>query len=227
MIEVLKRLYHTHRFFSHQLLYPLLLSSIVACGLFAGRVYLSHSRSYAFLIWNLFLAWIPYACGLWAAYFHRGQPGRWWMLITPAIVWAIFFPNAPYIITDFVHLKERALISFWYDLGMLATFAWTGCLLAIVSLNTMQRLVQNYLGRITGWLFAIAMLGLSGLGVYMGRILRWNSWDLFFQPWSVLLDVAEQMLNNQLRTFGFTFIFSALLFACYWTFTALQRREQA
>ena len=96
--------------------------------------------------WNLFLAWMPYACGLWAAHLHRQGPGRWWMLLIPATLWAIFFPNAPYIVTDFVHLRERPPISLWYDLGMLATFAWTGCLLAIVSLNTMQALVQNYLG---------------------------------------------------------------------------------
>jgi uncharacterized membrane protein len=226
MLEFLRRIYHTHRFFANQLLYPLLLSSAVAGALFAGRVYLSHSRSYIFLNWNLFLAWIPYGCGLWAAYLQHEQPGRWWLLLLPAAIWAIFFPNAPYLITDFVHLKERAPISFWYDLGMLATFAWTGCLLAIVSLNTMQSLVQNYLGRIAGWAFAGAMLGAGGLGVYIGRILRWNSWDLVFQPRIVLLDVAEQMLNNQLRTFGFAFIFSALLFACYWTFTSLQKREQ-
>ena len=146
MIELFRRLYHTHRFFSRQLLYPLLLSSAVAGGLFVGRVYLSHEKTYVFLTWNLFLAWMPYASGLWAAHLHRQGPGRWWMLLIPATLWAIFFPNAPYLVTDFVHLRERPPISLWYDLGMLATFAWTGCLLAIVSLNTMQALVQNYLG---------------------------------------------------------------------------------
>jgi uncharacterized membrane protein len=218
-------LYRTHRFFTNQLLYPMLLSSGLAFGLYAGRVYLSHSWTYRFLVWNLFLAWIPYLCSLWAAHLHRNAPGRWWALLAPGAIWFAFFPNAPYLVTDFVHLAERPPISLWYDLGMLATFAWTGCLLAIASLNNMQTLVQTYLGRIVGWVFALSMLGLSGLGVYMGRMLRWNSWDLFFRPSIVLANVADQLTNNQLRTFGFAFIFAALLFACYWTFTSIQHRE--
>ena len=134
---MLKTLYHTHRFFTNQLLYPMMLSSGLAVSLYAGRFYLSHSWTYRFLIWNLFLAWIPYLCSLWAAHLHRNAPGRWWAMIVPGAIWFIFFPNAPYLVTDFVHLAERPPTSFWYDLSMLATFAWTGCLLAIASLIVM------------------------------------------------------------------------------------------
>lgn len=220
-------LYRTHRFFANQLLYPMLLSSGLAVSLYAGRVYLSHSWTYRFLIWNLFLAWIPYLCSLWAAHLHRNPPERWWAMIVPGAIWFIFFPNAPYLVTDFVHLAERPPTSFWYDLSMLATFAWTGCLLAIASLNNMHTLVKAHLGRIVGWLFALVALGLGGLGVYMGRFLRWNSWDLFFQPRSVLADMADRLLNpfDHVRTFGFAFVIAALLFACYWTFTSIQQRE--
>ena len=224
---MLKNFHNIHRFFSNQLLYPMLLSSGLAFGLFAGRVYLSHSWAYRFMIWNLFLAWIPYACSVWAANSHRNAPGRWWALLLPGAIWFIFFPNAPYIVTDFVHLAERPPVSFWYDLSMFATFAWTGCLLAIASLNNMQTLVQAHLGRIVGWLFALGTLGLAGLGVYIGRFLGWNSWDLFFQPHSVLADVVDRVLNpfDHVRTFGFAFVFAMLLFACYWTFTSIQQRE--
>jgi uncharacterized membrane protein len=121
---------------------PAALSSLLAVGLLAGRVYHSRTLIFVFLLWNLFLAWIPYLGSLWADRLHRRHPRRWWYLFLPGALWLAFFPNAPYIVTDFWHLQERPSVPMWYDIGMLSAFALTGLFLAIFSLHTMQRLQQ-------------------------------------------------------------------------------------
>ena len=87
--------------------YPVLPATLLAVSLFAGRVYLSGRLTYIFLVWNLFLAWIPYLFSLWAVSLYQSHPGRWWYLLIPGALWLLFFPNAPYILTDFFHLKTR------------------------------------------------------------------------------------------------------------------------
>jgi uncharacterized membrane protein len=235
----LDRLKQFHRFLGYQALYPMALSSLLAVSLFAGRVYLilrwgagqptslegsalsiGQALVFVFLVWNLFLAWIPYLGSLWAAYLRQRHPHRWWYLLVPGVLWLAFFPNAPYIVTDFLHLQERAPIPFWYDVGMLMVFAWTGLFLAVFSLRTMHRLVKSLLGGLAGWLFVLGSLGLGGLGVYIGRFLRWNSWDLLLHPRGVLADVAIRLANpwDYPGTLGVTFLFAAFLLVCYLTF---------
>lgn len=223
------RVRQRHHFLARQALYPVLLSTLLAIGLFAGRVYLSHNLTYVFLVWNLFLAWIPYMVSLWAADIHQRHPRRWWYLMIPGLLWLIFFPNAPYILTDFFHLRTRAPIPIWYDTGMLLVFGWTGLFLGIFSLRTMQTLVKNFVGSIASWLFVAGSLGLGGLGIYIGRFLRWNSWDLFFHPRNVLTDMAIRLANpwSHPGTFGVTLLFAAFLLVCYLTFTAIPAREQS
>jgi len=229
MLSWFPRLWSVHRFLARQALYPVVLSSGLACGLFASRVYLSHTFTYAFLVWNLFLAWFPYLSSLWAAHTHWRYPQVWWYLLIPGALWLIFFPNAPYILTDFWHLRARAPIPIWYDIGMLAAFAWTGLFLGVFSLRTMHRLVQRFAGPIVGWLFVLSSIGLGGLGIYLGRFLRWNSWDLFVRPGRVLTDVVVRVLNpwSYPGAFGVTLLFAAFLLICYLTFVAVPSHEQA
>jgi uncharacterized membrane protein len=211
-----------HRFLSGQLLYPLILSTFLALGIYAGRVLASQNWEYRNLVWNLLLAWIPYLAGFWGASLHRLFPGRWWLLLLPGTLWLAFFPNAPYILTDFFHLRERPGVPLWYDIGLLATFSWTGLFLAIASLRTMQLIVGNYLGKIASWAFAAAVLALSGLGLYLGRFSRWNSWDLLLQPVEIFEDLSVRLLNplDNLRFYGFTLMFTAFLLVCYLMFTS-------
>jgi uncharacterized membrane protein len=108
---------------------------------------------------------------------------------------------------------------------MFATFAWTGCFLAVASLRVMQTLVKNYLGWIVSWIFAAGALALGGLGIYLGRFSRWNSWDLFFQPKNVLFDIARHLIDplSNLRFFGFTLAFTAFLLVLYLMFISVRR----
>ncbi len=226
MYQFIKKI---HQFLLSQAFYPIVLSSGLALTIYLGRVIFSGSwRQYANLVWNLVLAWVPYSFSILSAILHRLFPKQWWLLIFPGAIWMIFFPNAAYIITDFTHLAEFEEIPLWYDILLLTTFAWTGVFLAMFSLRTMQRLVQSCLGRILSWLFAATALSLTGLGIYLGRFDRWNSWDLLLKPESILADVAKRFANplENLRFFGFTMLFTAFLVVCYLMFTAIPYSDE-
>jgi uncharacterized membrane protein len=216
-----------HRYLVSQSFYPLLLSSLLAMAIYTARVLLGHSWNYINLVWNLVLAWVPYLCSLVAFSLFRKNTSHWGRLILPSLVWLAFFPNAPYMVTDFLHLQVRPFIPLWYDILLLATFAWTGCFLAIASLRTMQFLVKKYLGGIASWIFAMAALMLSSLGIYLGRFERWNSWDLLLQPGAVIKDVLRRMVNpfDNLGFVGFTALVTAFLVVSYLTFTSISHLE--
>lgn len=212
-----------HRFLLSQAFYAVFLSSLLAMSIFSARVFASGTwRIYANLVWNLGLAWIPYLFSMLAIALHRLYPRRWWLLILPGSIWLAFFPNAAYIITDFLHLHERPGVPVWYDLLLLATFAWTGIFLAVASLRSMQLLVKTYLGDLMSWIFVAGTLSLGSLGIYLGRFERWNSWDLLFHSEHIMADVLGRFADpfSNLRFFGFTILITAFMLVCYLMFTS-------
>ena len=218
-----------HRFLSSQSFYPLTLATLLALCVFIGRtVYSGRDWELRLLVWNLFLAWIPFGCSVVVAALNWLYPRRWWLILGFGAIWLAFFPNAPYIVTDFYHLEWRPPIPMWYDIGMISIFAFTGCFLGIASLKTMQYLVKAYCGRVVSWMFVLVAIGLCGLGIYLGRFGRYNSWDLVIQPKTVLKDIALMMLNplDNLGFVGFTLMFTAILLVFYLMFTSNQRQEE-
>ena len=145
---MIKRIGKIHRLLAEHHFYPLLLSSALAIGLWAFRSELWAPRSFRFLVWNLFLAWLPYFWSRWALSIHRRQPRRWWLLLLPGALWLLFFPNAPYLVTDLIHLRSYPPVPLWYDIGMLISFAWAGCFLAVASLYVMHQILREYIGRV-------------------------------------------------------------------------------
>ena len=118
-----------HRFCRVHLVYPLALSTLLCVVLIVARVVVSNSRHYQFLVWNLFLAWLPYAFALWVIATRRRTPGRVAKAALPAALWLLFLPNAPYIMTDFNHLLHWRAFPLMYDIVLIFAFAWTGLLL--------------------------------------------------------------------------------------------------
>ena len=182
------------------------------------RTEFSGTGTYGFLVWNLFLAWIPFLISYFT--YTLALTRRWIYVVIPiaAFVWLIFFPNAPYILTDFQHLAFRAgELPVWYDVMMLIWFAFTGLLLGIVSLFLMQEIIRLEFGRWAGWAFVGAVTGLSSAGVYMGRFLRWNSWDLLRDPAGIALYSFERVQNPSLQSIGFIGLFAAFFLFLYIT----------
>lgn len=174
----MRPLAHLHSRLLSSLFYPSVAASALAVALVVGRGLMTGAIVASFLVWNLFLAWMPYLMALWAD--SAARRGLWRGLL-PGALWLLFLPNAPYIMTDFVHLERLGFV-WWYDLGTLLAFAWAGCLLGVASLHLMRGVVAERLGAGWSWAFVLICCGLSGLGVYLGRFLRWNSWDVLTSP---------------------------------------------
>jgi uncharacterized membrane protein len=218
-----------HRFLVEQSFYPIALSTIYALTLYVGRVLWSGAWTiYLNLVWNLILAWIPYSLSILADGMHRRYPRQWWWLVLPGVLWLLFFPNAPYILTDFFHLEPRFGSPYWYDMLLLIVFSFTGVFLAVASLRTMQRLVSAHVGNVAGWVFAIFALILGGVGIYLGRFGRWNSWDMLTRPERILVDLLSPLTDplNSLRFFGFSSLFAGFLLICYLMFATMRRPDE-
>jgi uncharacterized membrane protein len=107
---------------------------------------------------------------------------RAWTIAALGLGWLLFFPNAPYIATDFVHLQPNAAAPLWYDMATISAFAATGLALGFASLYLMQAVVRRELGTLASWVAVLAASGLAGVAVYLGRFLRANSWDVLTNP---------------------------------------------
>ncbi len=187
-------------------------ASCLCVGILAARMLYMGNTSYRFLLWNLFLAWIPLICAL-AAERMRSRAG----VLVCGAAWLVFLPNAPYLLTDLVHLHGRGSNWFWYDLIMLLSFALTGLLLGYVSLYTLQKMVARRFGAAVGWLFAVGTLGLCSFGIYLGRFGRFNSWDVVFNPFELALAIYARVRHpfDYPWTYVLSFMMAALLVAVY------------
>src|SRR5581483_11753385 len=170
--------------------------------------------------WNLTLAWIPLVVALVVYDCYRRGAGL--LVLSPAIaLWLIFLPNAPYIVTDFVHLEPRG-VPLWFDGALLSAFAQTGVLLGFVSLYLMHAVVRDRFGVPAGWLFALGALPLTSAGMYVGRFLQWNSWDVLVRPGQLLAQVAARVDQaTVVHAAGLTLLLTALLAATYLAFYTL------
>ncbi|HSP15976.1 MAG TPA: DUF1361 domain-containing protein [Thermoanaerobaculia bacterium] len=173
-------------------------------GLLFLRIVRAGTLTYVFLVWNLFLAAIPAAA---AALFAISRSRLSQAL--SFVVWLLFLPNAPYIVTDFIHLTPRPPVPLWYDVALLLSFAGTGLLLGYSSISDVQNAIARRFGAGAGWTTAFAALLLSGFGIYLGRFLRWNSWDAITDPLDMLGFMARHAVHPQshLRTLAVTMIY--------------------
>jgi uncharacterized membrane protein len=151
---------------------------------------------YRFLIWNLILAWVPFVFALGA--YVSARRGAGVTATALGVLWLLFFPNAPYLLSDFIHLHESRGTPLWYDALMLAAFAWTGLLLGFASLYLMQMIWRYAAGTLLSWLGVVAALALASLGVYLGRFVRFNSWDALVRP-RAIAHVIRTELENPLQ----------------------------
>jgi len=178
------------------------------------RVILTGQLTYAFLAWNLFLAWIPFVISQ-----KLSVANNWWKILLLFSAWLLFLPNAPYIITDFLHLRQRPPIPYWYDILLLFSAAVNGLLLGLASLLVVEKfLIQRYGNRISALLMFCSFF-LSSFGVYIGRYLRWNSWDIITNPNDIAADILERVLNpfDHFGTWSVTFLFGSFFYIIYYS----------
>lgn len=169
--------------------------------LVAFRIMHTHRTLFIFMLWNLFLAYIPYALSNWLAASPRRmqQPLiRFGVLL----IWLLFLPNTFYILTDLYHLHDsrHPLIPEWFDLALIFSCAWNGLLLGVLSLRQMEKIFN---------LPIIPIMALNALGIYVGRYLRYNSWDVVSNPLDLTADITSMIIHPLRNHYAWDMI------ACY------------
>ena len=177
----------------------------------AVRVDRTGSGYYRFLITNLFLACVPL---LLSTTLRMADRLRCHWTIKGGLfgLWLLFLPNAPYILTDILHLTRTSDAPAWYDLALLLSCSGTGLLLGYLSLVDVQGIVARRLSPVFGWIFALVSLVLSGFAIYLGRFLRWNSWDVLLTP-TRLFDITAVLMHpvSNARPLSVTLVFGIIL----------------
>lgn len=190
------------------------LACLWCCLVLGARVYITGHHHYAFLVWNLFLAAIPLGLSLGLQRIRRTS-----RVLPLLAMWLLFFPNAPYVLTDLIHLTphNHGMVPLWQDLVMLLSFALVSLWLGFQSLRMVQHWVEERSSKRVAWGVIVAVLGLSGFGVYLGRFLRWNSWDIVHRPHLLFQDILARVFNpvQHFQTWSFTAGFGILLMLAY------------
>jgi uncharacterized membrane protein len=197
-------------------------ASVWCVVLLAVRKHEYGYAGYPYLVWNLALAWIPLLLAvLLVVSFARRRSAV--ELLAVGGAWLLFLPNAPYVLTDFIHLGERHRL---FDTLIIASFAFTSLALGFASLLLVQLVVTRAAGAMLGWVTAFGSLFAASIGIYLGRVLRLNSWDVVHRPgrlWEITTTrLADPFGNHHL--IGFVLALCGFLTLAYlgvYGFTAL------
>jgi uncharacterized membrane protein len=179
-------------------------------------------HAYFFLAWNLFLAMIPVFLSGWLVpkAIARGRVA----FLTASITWLLFLPNSFYILTDLFHLEEQQGAPRWFDLAVILSFAWSGLLCGILSVRQMEKIFTGYFSLANGSFFLIPVMFLNGLGIYIGRYLRFNTWDVVADPLHLYSDIGFLFFHpfRNWPNWGMIGCYSILLWMMYFTITKLR-----
>ena len=198
----------------------LILSITFTLVLVLIRIVYTNDLSYIFYAWNLFLAIIPFVCSSKI----QKQKTIGIKTIVLLVLWLLFLPNAPYIITDIFHYELREPIPMWFDLLIVTTAAWNGLLLGIISLMQVEKFLLNHWKKVWVQCFVFTSLMLCGYGVYIGRFSRFNSWDIVTKPHRILIDSVHQVRHpfQNYHVWAFTGLFGVMLTIIYFTLQQLK-----
>lgn len=201
--------------------YLLFISLIGNVGMIVARIIYTHDFYCGFLLWNLFLAGIPLMI---STLILRVKTRSGVALFCMLSVWLLFLPNAPYVITDLVHLYERPPVPFWYDMVVMLLSAMNGLILGFSSIIQIEGIVKKELPGVNSNVVRLFTILAMSYGVYLGRYLRFNSWDAIMNP----LEVSQGIIQSLgIGTAGFVLTFSFLNFVFYSFFrTILLYRSQ-
>ena len=131
--------------------------------------------------------------------------------------WLIFFPNALYIVTDLIHLEQESKVPKWFDAVLIFSSSVVGLMMAFISLHRAEKYLQQLFKRKIVAMLVGLLLFLGSFGVYLGRFLRWNSWDILSNPFQLIPSIAQLIISplEHFETWGITFMLTALFYLLY------------
>ena len=181
---------------------------------------LADSIFFIYLIWNIFLAFIPFFISAFLLWYQKKNKKNLVFIFIGLFLWLIFFPNAPYIVTDLIHLGVNPSVPLFLDIILLFSSALVGMYFAVKSLSHIEQIFLSYFSNKKTSIILLFIILLSSFGVYLGRYLRWNSWDTFLQPKYILNDVANIFFNieNHIEAFVITLVFFIFVTFSYYIY---------
>ncbi len=201
-----------------QLVYSFTLFSII---LLTYRIIKSDGLSYIFLSWNLFLAFIPW----WISNYLKQRESIQLKHLPLIGLWLLFIPNSPYILTDLFHLKPRLYLPLWFDLVLVLSFALIGMIVFFNSLKDMLLILKSLVSPILFTLLTPIVFWLISFGLYLGRYLRFNSWNVVNHPFQLIRQSYGILFEKD--TIGFTLIFSVFMWFLYYITMSMRQNENA
>ena len=200
--------------------------SILCFAFSIFRFVYTDTKVFLHLNWKLFLAFLPWLFStILIIYpkFQKNIPA----LLALVFSWLLFFPNALYILTDLFHLQLDTTMPKWFDLMLILSFAWVGLLFGFMSLWDIEKIIGQWIKRDLMPLVSFGLLFLGSFGVYMGRYLRWNSWDIITEPFNIFYDISDRILNpfHHKGTWGMTLFMFIFLSMMYWSFRLIKKRS--
>ena len=197
--------------------------SFLACLMLVLLRYTLTGRfTQGYLVWNLFLAAVPIGIARLGDYgVNECKTARKAVICGMAafFFWLLFFPNAPYLFTDFIHVVRKANLGYvtadwfspvdllWYDIVMNSAFSFVGHYMGLVSLYIMHGTMMRLFGRFAGWALMLPAVLLSGFGIHLGRFSRLNSWDLVLRPLDAVWAIGSALAVPSALLFSLVFAF--------------------
>jgi uncharacterized membrane protein len=192
-----------------------------ACLAFLGlRVLVTGTVRYWFVPENLTLAWLSLFFA--SLLVDRLKKQRWasWQNLGLTLGWLIFLPNTWYVLTDYVHVYPNGEISQLFDIVLISLLVFTGFILGVASLFLVHRELLKRVKLSRSWILIEGAILLSSFAIYLGRDLRWNSWDVITNPGGVILNVSDRIIDpfGNPRALNITFLFFVLINVIYLAF---------
>ncbi len=200
-----------------RVVYALIVANSLSLLLYAFRVADSHTLRYWFLFWNLALAWIPIGLAWWVMRRLSTTPWLSAENILLTALWLIFLPNSFYLISDLVHLRNTGEVNLLYDAALFFSIIFNGLISGFVSIYIVHRELLKRLERFRAHALIAVVILLCSFAIYLGRNLRWNTWDVIVNPAGLLFDVSDRLIYPivHLQTFVTTAIFFLLVGGMY------------
>jgi uncharacterized membrane protein len=204
------------------------LSTLVSLGFFAYGAWRNHSLLFGYLAWNLLLAWLPLIFAVRLVVVLRHKLWSSWEALAMSVLWLVFLPNSFYMISDFIHLQDVQRVNVLYDAIMFTSFIYTGVLIGFSSLYLIHLQLKRRLSGQTAALWIGLTMLLCSVAVYVGRDLRWNSWDILTNPGGLLFDTSDRLQHpsaypRMLLTIFAFFILLATMYNLIWRGARLLR----
>lgn len=211
------------------LIRALLLANGVSLFLLFIRVSATKSGDYSFMLWNLLLAWIPVLISIWLVVELRHRSWREPRMILLSVAWLFFLPNSFYMMTDLIHLQQTGDIGLLFDVVLLLSFIMNGLVAGFLSVYLVHEALLKRRSADMARSVVVGTLLLVSFAIYLGRSLRWNSWDVLANPGGLLYDVSERVINpfsypQALATTALFFLVLSSMYVVIRQFATLKHR---